>query len=188
MEEEVIQETGAEAEATTEEQIDEIGELKNEINRLREEMEVIRGVKQEEKGSFEGEIEGGLKQESEKQAAGDELDALVEKMQGGQYREALESLLQMANKGKTGEPEIIPGGAIERESFLNSKGIEDLHGKVDLAMELRRHGIPRADVVRLLRASGVKSEATRFEEPTGRVAKPADENKIIQGYWKKALA
>ena len=188
MEEEVIQEAAPETEATTEGSVDEIVELKTEINRLREEMEVIRGGKQEEKGSFEGEIEGGLKPESEKETAGDELDAVVEKMQGGQYREVLESLLQMGSKGKTGEPEIIPGGAIERESFLNSKGIEDLHGKVDLAMELRRHGIPRADVVRLLRASGVKSEATRFEEPTGRVAKPADENKIIQGYWKKALA
>ncbi len=187
MEEDIVQESGQEAEIAVEAPVDEIGALKEEINRLKTEMEVIR-TGSEQKKSMSEDQEGVLNAKSRVEEVDNQLETLVGKFEGGHYREAMESLLDIVNEAKTREPEVVAGGAIERESFLNSKGLENLHGKADLAMELRRHGIPRADVVRLLRASVARNEPTRVEEPTGRVTRPVDENKVIEGYWKKALA
>jgi hypothetical protein len=173
------------AENAEEAPVDEIGNLREEITRLRTEMEDLRKTGREEHDGFVTDVPASVEKPVEKE---DELGGIVQDLEGGRYRDALENLLRIVNSGNLKEPEVIAGGAIERESFMNAKGLEDLHGKVELAMELRRHGIPRADVVRMLRASAAKSERTRVEEPTARVTRPVDENKIIEGYWKKALA
>lgn len=187
MPEETVHENEIEiSESPEEAPVDEIGNLREEIIRLRTEMEDLRKTGRDENDGFVADVPASEQKPVEKEA--DELGGIVQDLEGGRFRVAIENLLRIVNGGNGKEPEVVAGGAIERESFMNAKGLADLHGKVDLAMELRRHGIPRADVVRMLRASAAKPETTRVEEPTARVSRPVDENKVIEGYWKKALA
>ena len=160
--------------------VDHMAALKDEVDRLKGEIQELKNLRNE----F---VESEDTTTTEDKEVASDLDRIVGDFEGGRYRDAFQTLLNILQTGSEKGTEVVAGGAIERESFVNARGLEDLRGKVDVAMELRRHGVPRADVVRLLRASAAKPEKTRVEEPSARVSRPVDENRIIEGYWKKAL-
>lgn len=169
-----------ESESQEETPFDDMAALKTEVDRLRGEIEELRNSRNE----F---VESQDKSTTEEKEVASDLDRIMGDFEGGRPRDAFQTLLNILQTGSEKGTEVVAGGAIERASFMNATGLDDLRGKVDVAMELRRHGVPRSDVVRLLRASAAKSEKTRVEEPSARVSRPVDENKIIEGYWKKAL-